>query len=81
MLAIGLFMTIGGAYTSIKSIADQYAAGTVSSAFSCADKWVVMSFGAFSSLQLYVARRKICTLLEATSKYLDFWYGPSSFSF
>lgn len=38
MLVVGLFMTVAGAYTSIKSIADQYAAGTVSSAFSCADK-------------------------------------------
>lgn len=32
MLVVGLFMTVAGAYTSIKSIADQYAAGTVSSA-------------------------------------------------
>lgn len=49
MLVVGLFMTVAGAYTSIKSIADQYAAGTVSSAFSCADKWAIMSFSAVSS--------------------------------
>jgi hypothetical protein len=38
MLLVGLFMTFGGAYAMIKTIIDQYAAGAVSSAFSCADK-------------------------------------------
>ncbi|KAL7418624.1 hypothetical protein Q5752_007082 [Cryptotrichosporon argae] len=36
MLLMGLFMTVGGAYAMIQTIIDSYAAGTVSSAFSCA---------------------------------------------
>lgn len=38
MLLVGLFMTVGGAYSTIKTIIDQYATGQVSSAFSCQDK-------------------------------------------
>ncbi|GAA6031257.1 hypothetical protein JCM8097_005570 [Rhodosporidiobolus ruineniae] len=37
MILIGAFQVVGGAYSAIQSIIDQYAAGTVSSAFSCAD--------------------------------------------
>ncbi|GAA5859917.1 hypothetical protein JCM8547_004386 [Rhodosporidiobolus lusitaniae] len=37
VILIGAFQVVGGAYSSIQSIIDQYAAGTVSSAFSCAD--------------------------------------------
>ncbi|GAA5887079.1 hypothetical protein JCM6882_009440 [Rhodosporidiobolus microsporus] len=37
MILIGAFQVVGGAYSAIQSIIDQYAAGTVSSAFTCAD--------------------------------------------
>jgi hypothetical protein len=37
MILIGLFQVVAGAYAAIQDIIDQYAAGTVSSAFSCAD--------------------------------------------
>jgi hypothetical protein len=38
MLAVGLFMTVGGAYAMIATINDQFKTGAVDSPFSCADK-------------------------------------------
>jgi hypothetical protein len=38
VLVIGIFMCVGGTYAMVQTIIDQYRAGVVSSAFSCADK-------------------------------------------
>jgi len=38
IFVVGLFITFGGSYAMIKTIADEYATGKVQSAFSCADK-------------------------------------------
>jgi hypothetical protein len=37
LFLVGVFVAVGGAYSACQQIADQYAAGTVGSAFSCAD--------------------------------------------
>jgi hypothetical protein len=37
LFLVGAFVAVGGAYSACQQIADQYAAGTVGSAFSCAD--------------------------------------------
>jgi hypothetical protein len=37
MLVMGLFLSIGGTYANISNIVDQFRAGKVGTAFSCAD--------------------------------------------
>lgn len=37
MLVLGLFLSIAGTYSNISNIVDQFKAGKVGSAFSCAD--------------------------------------------